>query len=118
MFLAITPLNDVGRWARSSLLEIVLFVVGSVLLTRLATWTSQRVTERIDARAAETDSVVRTEAAKHRHAVIAVVTWTFLVLVYCITAVLVIRRLGIPVTSLVAPATVAGVAVGFGAQRL
>jgi small conductance mechanosensitive channel len=33
-------------------------------------------------------------------------------------AVLVVQRLGVPITSLVAPATVAGVAVGFGAQRV
>jgi small conductance mechanosensitive channel len=32
--------------------------------------------------------------------------------------VLVIQRLGVPLTSLVAPATVAGVALGFGAQRV
>jgi len=47
-----------------------------------------------------------------------VVTWTLLVLVYSVMAVLMIQRLGVPITSLVAPATVAGVAVGFGAQRV
>ncbi len=58
------------------------------------------------------------EAEKHRHAVAQVVTWTILVLVYFVMGVLVIQRLGVPITSLVAPATVAGVAVGFGAQRV
>ena len=38
--------------------------------------------------------------------------------VYCVTAVLIVQRLGVPITSLVAPAAVAGVALGFGAQRL
>jgi small conductance mechanosensitive channel len=41
-----------------------------------------------------------------------------LVLVYCIAAVLIIRLLGVPLTSFVAPATVVGVALGFGAQRI
>jgi small conductance mechanosensitive channel len=38
--------------------------------------------------------------------------------VYTITGVLVLERLGVPLASLIAPATVAGVALGFGAQRV
>jgi small conductance mechanosensitive channel len=45
-------------------------------------------------------------------------TWLVIVLVYSVTGLLVLQRLGVPLTSLVAPATVAGVALGFGAQRL
>ena len=118
MVAAITPLSDFSTWARSSALEIVMYVAGAILITRLATWTSHKVTGRIDRRAQGGDVLVRSEAAKHRHAVIGVVTWTVLVLVYFITGVLVIQKLGVPLTSLVAPATVAGVAVGFGAQRV
>ena len=47
-----------------------------------------------------------------------VITWAALVLLYFLTGVLVLQRFGIPLTSLVAPATVAGVAIGFGAQRI
>jgi len=115
---SITPLSDFDRWARSDLLEIILILTGAVLLTRLVTWLSGRYIVRIDARSKAKDSVVRSEAEKHRHAVAQVVTWTILVLVYCVMGVLVIQRLGVPITSLVAPATVAGVAVGFGAQRV
>ena len=115
---ALTSLTGVGLWARSSGLEIVLLVTGAVLLTRFATWLGGRITARIDAHAAGTDSLLRTEAVKHRHAVTQVVTWTFLVLVYCLTAVLVVQRFGVPLTGFVAPATVAGVAIGFGAQRI
>ncbi len=118
MVAAITPLSDFSTWARSSALEIVMYVSGAILITRLATWTSHKVTGRIDRRAQGGDMLVRSEAAKHRHAVIGVVTWTVLVLVYFVTGVLVIQKLGVPLTSLVAPATVAGVAVGFGAQRV
>jgi hypothetical protein len=38
--------------------------------------------------------------------------------IYCVTGVAVAGRLGIPVTSLVAPAAVLAVALGFGAQRI
>jgi small-conductance mechanosensitive channel len=118
MFLAREPLTDVDRWARGSGLEIVLLVTGAILLTRFATWLGGRIIARIDANARETDALVRSEAAKHRHALAQVVTWVTLVLIYCVTAVLIVQRLGVPVTSLVAPATVVGVALGFGAQRV
>jgi small-conductance mechanosensitive channel len=115
---ALTPLTDVSAWVRGNGLEIVLFVTGAVLLTRFATWLSGRVTARIDRQAGENDAVLRNEEAKHRHAVTQVVTWTVLVLAYCLTGVLVVERLGLPLSGLVAPAAVVGVALGFGAQRI
>jgi small conductance mechanosensitive channel len=115
---ALKPLPDIGGWALSNGLEIVLLVTGAILLTRSATWLGGRIIERIDANAREADAVVRSEAAKHRHALAQVVTWTTLVLTYCVTAVLIVQRLGVPQTTLVAPAAVAGVALGFGAQRI
>jgi small conductance mechanosensitive channel len=115
---AMTPLTDIGVWARGSGLEIVLFVTGALLLTRFATWLGGRITAHIDAQSGNQDSLLRTEAAKHRHAVTQVVTWSFLVLVYCLTAVLVAQRFGVPLSGFVAPATVVGVALGFGAQRI
>jgi small-conductance mechanosensitive channel len=118
MTLAITSLGDFSRWARSNGLEIVMLVTGASLAGRLATWFGGRVTARIDSQHRTDDSVVRSEAAKHRHAVIQVVTWTALVLLYFVTGVLVLQLFGVPLTTLVAPATVAGVAVGFGAQRI
>lgn len=63
---AISPLDDVGYWARGSGLEIVLLVLGSVLLTRLAAWVRERVIRRMDALDDHTDALVRSEAAKHR----------------------------------------------------
>jgi moderate conductance mechanosensitive channel len=115
---ALTPLTDIGLWARGNGLQIVLFVTGAILLTRFAAWLGGRITERVDAQQGQADTLVRSEAAKHRHAVAQVVTWSFLVLVYCLTAVLVVQRLGVPLTGFVAPATVVGVALGFGAQRI
>jgi len=111
-------LHAIGNWASGNGLEIVLLIVGAILLTRLITWLRDKITSRIDANARETDALVRSEAAKHRHALAQVITWTTIVVIYCATAVLVAERLGVPLTSLVAPAAVAAVALGFGAQRI
>ena len=111
-------LTDVASWTRGSGLEIVLIVTGTILLTRLATWLGGRITRRIDAAARETDALVRSEASKHRHALAQVITWATLAVIYCVAAVAIAERLGVPLASLVGPAAVAGVALGFGAQRI
>jgi small conductance mechanosensitive channel len=115
---AVQPLTDVTTWARGSGLEILLIITGTMLLTRFARWLGATITERIDANVQESDALVRSEAAKHRHALTQVVTWTALVLLYCVAGVLIVARLGVPISGLVAPATVVGVALGFGAQRI
>lgn len=115
---AVQPLTDMSTWARRSGLEILLFVTGAVLLVRFTSWFGGRITTRIDQNVQESDSLVRSETAKHRHALTQAVTWAAIVLIYFVTAVLVVQRLGVPLSGLVAPATVAGVALGFGAQRL
>lgn len=113
-----TVLNDMGTWARGNGLQIVLLVLGSILLGRMVRWTSTRITERIDARSDGDDALVKSEAAKHRHVLAQVISWTVLVVVYAIAGVLVIELLGVPLAGFVAPATVIGVALGFGAQRV
>jgi len=114
---AIAPLDDLNRWARGDLLEILLLVLGAILLTRLAEWARDRIVAHIDAKARESDELVRSEAAKHRHVVAQVVTWAFLALVYVVVAVLVVQRLGVPLAGLVAPAALLSAALGFGLQR-
>jgi small conductance mechanosensitive channel len=118
MFLTAAPAPDVSVWARGDGLEIVLLVTGAILLTRLATWLGARITRRIDAHARETDALVRSEASKHRHALAQVITWATLAIIYSATAVAIAGRVGIPVTSLAAPAAVVAVALGLGAQRI
>jgi small-conductance mechanosensitive channel len=118
MPIAITSLSDLSRWARGNGLEIVLLISGATLLGRSIRLVGNRITTRIDTNAQGDDALVRSEDAKHRHALAQVVTWAAVVLLAFITGVLVVQRFGIPLTSLVAPATVAGVAVGFGAQRM
>ena len=115
---AITPLHDVTHWLRTSGLEIVLFITGAMLLARHVRWLGHRITRRIDAASSADAGLVRSEAAKHSHVVVQVVTWAVIVLISCVTAFAVIKRFNVPVTGLVAPAAVIGVALGFGAQRL
>lgn len=110
-------LNDLSFWARTSGLEIIYIVTGAALATRFTSWFSARLAARSEI-ATTADPVVQSEQAKHRTAVIQVVQWTVLALLWLIASILVLKRLGLPLTSVVAPASVAGVAVGFGAQRV
>jgi moderate conductance mechanosensitive channel len=112
---ALTELRD---WLSGRGLEVVLIVLGSVLLARFVSWVGGRITDRIDARSTGGDALVRSEAAKHRHSLTQVLTWAAVVLIYSIAVFFVLDRLGVPVTGLVAPATVLGVGLGFGAQRI
>ena len=112
-------MTEIGRWAQGSGLEALLIVLGSVLVVRGVRWAADRLVVR-----AGTDTpvaageIASSEERKHKGALAQVVAWTSAFLVYFTAALLVLERLNVPVTSLVAPATVAGVAIGFGAQRL
>jgi moderate conductance mechanosensitive channel len=114
---AIAPLSDFSIWARGNLLVVVLLILGATLLTRLADWAQGLIVERIDARSAVTEELVRSEAAKHRHVVAQVLTWSILAVIYVVTAVLVVQLLGVPLAGLVAPAALISAALGFGLQR-
>ena len=92
-------------------------MLGAILLTRLAEWARGLIVRHIDEHVPETDELVRSEAAKHRHVVAAVVTWAFLAVMYVVTGVLVVQRLGVPLAGLVAPAALLSAALGFGLQR-
>ncbi|TKJ34084.1 mechanosensitive ion channel family protein [Blastococcus sp. CCUG 61487] len=111
-------LRDLLDWLSGRGLEVVLIILGSVLLARFVGWAGGRVTDRIDARSTGGDALVRSEAAKHRHSLTQVITWTAVVLIYTVAVFFVLERLGVPITGLVAPATVLGVGLGFGAQRI
>ena len=113
-----TPLDELLTWLSGRGLEVVLIIMGSVLLARLVSWIGGRLTDRIDRQSTGGDALVRSEAAKHRHSLTHVLTWVAIVLIYSIAVFFVLDRLGVPVTGLVAPATVLGVGLGFGAQRI
>jgi small-conductance mechanosensitive channel len=115
---AVAPLDDVGLWARTNLLESLLIIVGAVLLARFAGTIGDAVTRQIDARSQLADALVRSEATKHRHAVSEILTWVTRAVIYCVALITVLGRLGLPLGGIVAPAAVAGVALGFGAQPI
>lgn len=117
MTAALDPLTNFSLWARGDLLVIVLLILGAILLTRLAQWLRDVIVAHIDAHASESDELVKTEAAKHRHTVAQVLTWATLAVIYIVTVVLVVQRLGVPLAGLVAPAALLSAALGFGLQR-
>ena len=113
-----TALNALWDWLSGRGLEVVLIILGSILLARFVAWVGARITDRIDRRSTGGDVLVRSEAAKHRHSLTQVLTWAAIVLIYSIAVFFVLDRLGVPISGLVAPATVLGVGLGFGAQRI
>src|ERR1700734_2992324 len=114
---AIAPLSDFSIWARGNLLVIILLILGAILFTRVADWTRGRIVERVDAKFAIDEELVRSEAAKHRHVAAQVLTWCLLAVVYVVTTVLIVQRLDVPLAGLVAPAALLSAALGLGLQR-
>ena len=110
--------SEIREWILTSGLRIVLLLIGAVLAARFVNWVAQKVTERLDEGFAESDALVRSEATKHRQAVASVISWVSVVLISIMVAVQLADILNISVKGLVAPATVIGAALGFGAQQV
>jgi small-conductance mechanosensitive channel len=110
--------GEVREWLLTSGLHIVLLMIGAVLAARFVNWVAQKVTERLDEGFAESDALVRSEATKHRQAVASVISWVSVVLISIMVAVQLADILNVSVKGLVAPATVIGAALGFGAQQV
>jgi len=113
-------LDDVSRWARSDGLQIVLLAIGAVLAARFLHWLAGRVASQADAAAsaAVEGGIPIDERDKRRRALVQAVERAAVALMWFVTVFMILLRLHVPVTSLVAPATVAGLAIGFGAQRV
>jgi small conductance mechanosensitive channel len=110
--------HGVIHWLRGDGLLIALYLVGAELLARAVRWGADRFTRRVERRQQRGKTVVRSETAKHSQAVAQVVSWVGVVIIYVIAIVGVLDRLGLPLAGIVAPASVIGVALGFGAQRI
>src|SRR4051812_32264070 len=108
--------DDLSRWARGSGLEIVLLVLGAVLLTRGLDWAAARMVARLQTSPGD-PAAVASERDKHVYALVQALDRLAIAMVWFVTVALVLLRCNVPLTTLVAPATVAGVALGFGAQR-
>jgi moderate conductance mechanosensitive channel len=110
--------GDFRDWILTSGLHIVMLLIGAVLAARFVNWVAQKVTQRLDEGFVESDALVRSEASKHRQAVASVISWVSVVLISIAAAVQLADILNISIKGLVAPATVIGAALGFGAQQV
>jgi small-conductance mechanosensitive channel len=110
--------GEIGEWIITRGLRIVMLLIAAVLAVRLVTWVAQRVTRQLDEGFAESDALVRSEATKHRQAVASVIQWVSIVIIAIWVIVEIGGVLHFSVGGLIAPATVLGAALGFGAQQL
>ena len=113
-------MTNIWHWIRDTGLPVLELILGAVLIGRLIGWLSAGYRASLDRRAKAAIEAGRTttDNLKQARTVAQAVAWTVVSLTYLIVGVVVLRDLGIPLTSLVAPATLAGVAIGFGAQQV
>lgn len=107
-------------WLRNQLLPAVIIALGGVLVVRGIRSVERLVSRDIDSRARvtlETDEF-GTEQVKRSRAMVQVTAWTVSSIAVIATFSYCLYTLGVPLSTLVAPATVVGVAVGFGAQQV
>lgn len=94
--------------------------IGAALLGRFTHWVGDRYRRHIDDQVREQIEMGRaiSEHAKRARTVAQVVEWACEVMLYFLAGLLILNRAGIPLSGLVAPATVAGAAIGFGSQQI
>ncbi|HVC66520.1 MAG TPA: mechanosensitive ion channel family protein [Acidimicrobiales bacterium] len=97
-----------------------MLLLGAGLTVRFAHWVGARRRAWIDRqiRRQIESGIVASEALKRSRAISEAVEWSAVALTYFIVAILAFDQLGIPLTTLVAPATVIGIGLGFGAQQM
>jgi len=112
--------TDLTDWLANGLLPTLILVLGALLFVRFVQWVGARYRTNLDHQMRESieQGLVASEETKRSRAVAEVIEWSLITVTWIVAALLVIKQLGIPLTTLVAPATVAGVALGFGAQQV
>lgn len=116
----LTPSDPVLRWLGTTGLQVVLIVIGALLVVRFAHWLALLATRQVERRvkAALAAGLVPSEQSKHLRLVIQACEWAAAAVIYFVATILVLVKFKLPLASLVAPATVVGVGLGFGAQRV
>ncbi|MGH9069921.1 MAG: mechanosensitive ion channel family protein [Acidimicrobiales bacterium] len=116
----LNPSSPVVAWARTAGLQIVLIALGAALVARLVHWLgmvfSRQVERRVKSQLAA--GLVPSEQSKHLRLVIQATEWGAAAIVYFVAGIVILVKFRLPLASLVAPATVIGVGLGFGAQRV
>ena len=110
--------GEVGQWIITRGLRIVMVLIAAVLMARFVNWVAQQVTRQLTEGFAESDALVRSETSKHRQALASVISWVSVVIIGIWVIMQIANVLQFSVGGLVAPATVVGAALGFGAQQL
>jgi moderate conductance mechanosensitive channel len=110
--------GEVGQWIITRGLRVIMLVIVAILAVRFVTWVTDQLTRQLDDRFVESDALVRSESSKHRRAVASVIQWVSIVLIAIWGIVQIAEVLSFSVVGLVAPATVIGAALGFGAQQV
>lgn len=103
-------------WFRNEGLEVILLVLGAALLTRVIGKIARMWTGRIDAQ--HTGDDFWSEESKHLHSLIQVISYVVVGILYILFGIQILLRFGVNLVTLVAPATVLGAALGFGAQKI
>nr|WP_187700446.1 MULTISPECIES: mechanosensitive ion channel domain-containing protein [unclassified Dietzia] len=104
------------NWLSNNGLEVVLLVLGAALMTRVIAKIARMWTGRIDAK--HTDEDFWSEESKHLHSLIQVISYVAVGVLYILFGIQILLRFGVNLVALVAPATVLGAALGFGAQKI
>ena len=110
--------GEIGQWIISRGLRVIMLVIVAILAVRFVTWVAEQISRQLDERFVESDALVRSEASKHRQAVASVVQWVSIVLIAIWGIVQIADVLNFSIKGWVAPATVVGAALGFGAQQV
>jgi small-conductance mechanosensitive channel len=110
--------GEIGEWIITRGMRIVMLLIVAVLAVRFVTWVADQVARQLDERFVESDALVRSEATKHRQAVASVIQWVSIVLIAIWVIVQIADVLRFSISGLIAPATVIGAALGFGAQQV
>jgi moderate conductance mechanosensitive channel len=110
--------GEIGEWIITRGLRIAMLLIAAVLAIRFVTWVAQQVTRTLDEGFTESDALVRSEATKHRQAVASVIQWVSIVIIAIWVMMQIADVLQFSLGGLIAPATVLGAALGFGAQQV
>ncbi|HQZ33417.1 MAG TPA: mechanosensitive ion channel family protein [Ilumatobacteraceae bacterium] len=116
MLASIDTLDELTRWLRGDFLLSILLITGAVLFIRGARSLMSFATRRAEKGDANNDA--KPPLGHRQRAVGQALGWVITAFVWLVVGVLVADRFGLPLATLVPTASIIGVAVGFGAQRI
>ena len=112
--------EDLAHWMRGTGLEIVLVVLGALLLARFVRWLAMRTEARRSDRMQRLQDVGIAPSTEVRHsaALAQVIEWLAVGTIYFTAILLILDRADVPLAGILPTATIVGVALGVGAQRV